>query len=429
MTGLEIALLSGCVLVLIVMSGFFSGSETGLTAISRGRIHALEKEGNSRARMVSDLRKDKERLIGTILLGNNLVNIGASALSTTLAMQLFGYEGVAVATFILTLLIIIFAEVLPKTYALQNSDRTALWVAPVFVVLVKLSYPFTSVVSYIVRKVFYLFGLHKQAEGLSISGRAALRGAIELQHTEGDIRRHDRDMLGSILDLEDVEVKEAMIHRTNMITIDADLPPKKIIDHVMKSNHTRIPLWEGSPDEIIGILHARDVLQALRTLGHDLDTIEIRSLARDPWFIPETTSLKDQLQAFRKRNQHFALVVDEYGSLEGLITLEDILEEIVGQIHDEHDPTATGIRPQKDGSTIVRGDVTLRDLNRRFDWSLPDEDAATLAGLIIHEARIIPEKGETFIFHGFSFEIMQKDDNQITLIRTEKLPEADDDDV
>ncbi len=422
MTGIEITLLALIVILLLLLSGFFSGSETALTAISRARIHALEKEGNRRASFVRRLRDDKERLIGTILLGNNLVNITASALATTLAIQLFGFEGVAAATLILTILVIIFAEVLPKTFAIQHTERAALFVSPVFLFLVKISYPITTLVYAMVRVIFRLFGV-REAQSY-VSAREAIRGMIDLHHQEGEMERIDRDMLGSVLDLAEVQVAEVMVHRTDMVRIDAAMPPAQIIARVMDSIHTRLPLYRENEDNIVGIIHAKDVLRAIRKPGVKINDIDILSIAMEPWFIPETTTLLDQLHAFRRRRFHFALVVDEYGVLQGLITLEDILEEIVGQIDDEHDRQAMGVRKLADGSILSRGTTTIRDLNRMFDWNLPDEHAATIAGLVIHEARIIPEVGEQFIFHDFSFEITQKDRNQVTMLKIRPVPDS-----
>lgn len=409
--------------VLLIISGFFSGSETGLTAITRARIHNLEKEGSKRAAMVSILRERKERLIGTILLGNNLVNIAASALATSVAIELFGFEGVAVATLVMTLLVLIFAEVLPKTYAINNPDRVALAVAPIMVLLVRLMFPVTLAVQHLVQGVFQLFGVKVENDSL-VSASDAIRGAIEMHHKEGEMIKQDRDMLGSILDLGDVEVGEIMIHRKKMVTIDVALPVEDIVNLVLESPFTRIPLWRDSSDNIVGVLHVKDLLRAIRRVG-DMGALDIVSLASEPWFIPEHTTLRAQLHAFREKRNHFAIVVDEYGSIEGIVTLEDILEEIVGQIDDEHDRQISGIRPQLDGSVIVDGTVTLRDLKREYDWELPDEHASTVAGLLMHETRTIPEITESFEFFGFIFTVLQRQGNQITRIRIEVISSDD----
>ena len=417
---MEIALL--IIIILLILSAFFSGSETGLTAVSRAKIHQLKIDGDKRAIIVSELRKDKDGLIGTILLGNNAVNIAASAMATSVAIGIFGDgEGVLYVTIIMTLLVLIFSEVLPKTYAFRNSEKVALAVAPTFKFLVIAFLPITKAVQFIARMTLRMFGMREiKEEGYSID---MLRGAIELHHDAGAVLKHDRDMLGSVLDLAEMEVEEVMIHRKDMETINASNSPQEIAEKAMSSPHTRIPVWKDNPDNIIGILYVKDLVRTLLG-GRKAEDIKIEDIMKDPWFIPSTTSLKRQLQAFRSKHTHFALVVDEYGELLGLITLEDILEEIVGQINDEYDIEEYKTRKQPDGSYIVDGDLSIRDLNREMDWDLPDEEAATIAGLIIHDAQLIPNIGQLFHFHGFSFEIIGKKRNQITKIKMKAIEEG-----
>ncbi len=408
--------------VLLFLSAFFSGSETALTAASRARMHQLEKEGGHerdrrRARVVNRLRANTERLIGGILLGNNLVNITASALATGLFIAVFGDAGIAYATLVMTALVLVFAEVLPKTYAIADPDRVALRVARPISVAVVLLAPIVFAVQTLVRLILQAFGVRIGAQDSVLSAHEELRGTIDLHAREGAMVKHERDMLSGILDLAQVEVAEVMVHRKNMMMVNAAAPAPEIIAQIVDSPHTRVPLWENDPDNIVGILHAKDVLRAVMRHADKLDKLDIRSIASDPWFVPETTTLREQLNAFRRRGSHFALVVDEYGALMGLVTLEDILEEIVGDITDEHDIRSRGVRVQSDGSLIVEGTVTIRDLNREFDWNLPDEEATTIAGLVIHEARTIPEPRQTFMFHDFKFEILRRQRNQITLIR------------
>jgi Mg2+/Co2+ transporter CorB len=406
------------------LSAFFSGSETAITAASRPRLHHLEREGSRRARLVNRLIARRERLIGAILLGNNAVNIFASALATSILIGQFGESGIAYATLAMTLLILIFAEVMPKTYALHNADRVALAVAPVMRLVVFVLSPITVAIQFIVRLTLRLVGVDVTGSGPIASPQEELRGAIDLQAREGAMVKHERDMLGSILDLADVEVREIMVHRKNMILIDADDPPSSIVDQVIASPHTRLPLWRGEPDDILGILHAKDLLHAVRAHKGDLDALDIAAMVAEPWFIPDTTTLRRQLQAFRRRRNHFALVVDEYGALMGMVTLEDILEEIVGDIADEHDVTVVGVKADPGGAYTVNGTVTIRDLNRELEWNLPDEEAATVAGLVIHEAQQIPEIGQTFVFFGFKFEVLGRQRNQLTSLRVTP-PRAD----
>ena len=315
---LALGLTLGAIVGLLIVSAFFSGSETALTAASRARMHALEDDGSARAGLVNRLLESRERLIGALLLGNNLVNIAASALTTSLFLSVFGDAGVAYATLVMTAVVVVFAEVLPKTYAILNADRMALAVAPVLKVLVALLAPVTAALQFLVRHTLRLFGANIDDDAEVLSAHEEIRGAIELHHKEGGVVKGDRDMLGGVLDLRDLDVSDIMVHRTNMVTIDADLSPEEIIDQALQSSHTRIPLWKGEREEIVGILHARTLLQALRDSMGDIGKIDVMALATKPWFVPDTTTLKAQLAAFLKRKNHFAIVVDEYGEVMGL---------------------------------------------------------------------------------------------------------------
>jgi Mg2+/Co2+ transporter CorB len=407
------------VLVLLVLSALFSGSETALTAVSRARLHQLERRGMRRAARVNRLIARPERLIGTILLGNNLVNILASALATSVLIALFGKAGVAYATMIMTALVVIFAEVLPKTYALNRPNRTALAAAPLISPIVTALGPVTDLIQAVVRGLLALFSARMRGKDEIADASEELRGALALHARDGAMVKSDRDMLDGILDLSDVEVSEIMIHRNNMVMMDADRPAGDIAKELLATPYSRVPLWQGDMDNIIGILHAKDLLRAISAAQNDTAAAPgLRSLLRAPWFVPETTSLIAQLNAFRARREHFALVVDEYGALMGMVTLEDILEEIVGDISDEHDVSrSAAVRREAGGSYMVDGVVTVRDLNRDFDWELPEDDAATIAGLVIHIARRIPDIGERFEVEDFSFEVMRRLRNQITAVR------------
>lgn len=417
----EILLTLVAVVLLLGLSAFFSGSETALTAASRARLHALELEGNERARRVNKLLAEPERIIGTILLGNNLVNILASALTTSLLIGLFGEVGVAYATIGMTILVVIFSEVLPKTYAIAFPDRIALAVAPIMQVLIVVLRPALFLIQAIVSAVLKLTPTKKDDAANVLAAHDEIRGTIELQTKEGAVARHDAHMLGGVLDLGDLTVEDIMIHRTKMDTVNADDPPGRIVQEVLKTQYTRIPLWRDEPENIIAVLHTKDLLAALGEADWDVHKLDVMSFATKPWFVPEATSLKDQLNQFLKQKQQMALVVDEYGEVQGLITLEDILEEIVGQIADEHDVHEAAIRPQADGTVNVDGSVPVRDLNRHMDWNLPDAEATTIAGLVIHEAQTIPEPGQAFTFYGYRFEILRKSRNKITALRVKPL--------
>jgi Mg2+/Co2+ transporter CorB len=428
---MEIATLAtiGGIGVLLVLSAFFSSSETALTAASRPRLHLLEAKGDRRAKLVNRLRSEQDNMIGTILLGNNLVNILASALATSVLISLFGETGVVYATIAMTLLVLIFGEILPKTYAFRHADKLALTIAPTFLVLVRLLGPVMSAIQYVIRGVQIIFGVKFDGNQEWSATVEELRGAIEMHRGRGAMARHERAMLHSILDLADVDVEMVMQHRRDIFMIDSSLSTSKIVEEALESPHTRIPLWRDSPDNIIGVMHAKAMLREVHAHTGDLDALDLDKIATPPWFIPESTTLLDQLHAFRRRREHFALVVDEYGALMGVVTLEDILEEIVGDISDEHDIAPIGVRPQRDGSYLVSGGVTVRDLNRRFGWDLPDQEAATIAGLVIHESKVIPQVGQIFHFHGFRFQIGRRQRNRITSIRMTKIDNVSGDDA
>lgn len=420
-------LTTSAIFILLILSAFFSGSETALTAASKPLMHQMEKSGNIRAALINRMLAKKDRLIGSILLGNNLVNILASALATSLLITIFGEAGVVYATIGMTLLVLIFSEILPKTYAFRHANRTAILVSPLVNILLVVLFPFVYSINIVVRAILFLFRVDLHGDDVYHSPTEEIRGTIEMHAEHDDVEQHHH-MLKSVLDLDDVQVGEIMIHRRMVATLNASNPIEKIITEVLKSPYTRIPLWRGNPDNIVGVLHAKALLREIRdreSKGESINDINIISIAAKPWFVPEYTPLSDQLQAFRSRREHFSLVVDEYGSLLGIVTLEDILEEIVGEISDEHDVSVAGVHIHPDGSFVVQGDVTIRDLNRQLGWQLPDEEAATIAGLVLHEARRIPDVGQSFMFHGFRFEIMRRHNQQITALRVTPPAQSD----
>lgn len=403
------------IFILLLLSAFFSGSETALTAASRVRLNSKEKEGNKRAALVNRIRDKKDRMIGALLLGNNLVNILASALATSVLIKLFGETGVIYATLVMTFLVLIFAEVLPKTYAFTHADKMSMTIAPAMRLVIIIFAPITEMVTWIVRMVLRLFGvdISKVSAGSHLE---LLRGVIDM-HEGAEDENEQRAMLRSILDLNDVDVEDIMIHRKNVTMINIDSPIEAIVSQVLESPFTRLPLWKDDPDNIVGIIHAKLLLKELQKVDGNVKKVDIANVMMEPWFIPETTALYSQLQAFRERKEHFAVVIDEYGSLMGIVTLEDILEEIVGDIDDEHDETITGVKLISGDRYMVDGSVTIRDLNREYDWGLPDEEYSTLAGLILHESQTIPEPGQSFRYHDFRFDVIKRQKNQITLIR------------
>ncbi len=423
-------LTSGAIIALLAMSGFFSGSETALTAASRGKLKSAHDKGDKGATTALEITQDSERLIGSVLLGNNLVNILATSLATALFTRLFGEGGVALATLVMTFLVLIFAEVLPKTYAITNPETAAATVArPISIVVIIFS-PVVAAVRLIVRNVLRVFGVRIDADSNILAVYEEIQGALHLAHSEGVVEKEDRDRILGALDLSDRTVEEIMLHRSGIEMIDAQSDPREILDQCLKSSYTRLPVFKDDPENIVGVIHAKDLTRAMYKLmenstkpGFDaLDQFDIDMVVMEPYFVPNTTFLDDQMRQFLHRRTHFALVVDEYGALQGLITLEDILEEIVGEIADEFDGDEDNlIEVGADGHYQIEGIMTIRDFNRATDWTLPDEEANTMAGLVIHEAQMIPTVGQVFSFHGFRFEVTGRENNRLTQLRIKPL--------
>lgn len=419
------ALLPSILLLLFLFgaSAFFSLSESALTASSRAKMHTLAEDGDWRAIIVNRILANKEKFIGAILLGNTAATTLAAAFSSSVLVNLFGEYGVYYATIGVTAILLIFSEVLPKTYALYHADKVARFVAPPMNLLMYVSTPVTGLVGWVVRMIMLGFGIEIDKKTRA-SDMDELRGAIELHDGPGAETKERRDMLRSILDLADVTVEEIMIHRRSIDMVNYDQGAEKAINEIMGYNHTRVPLWSNSPENIVGIVHVKQLLFALHEKQGKSEQIKLENIMLRPWFIPNTTKLLDQLQAFRERREHFAVVVDEYGTLMGIVTLEDILEEIVGEIDDEQDLVVPGVRKMPDGSYLVNGDLSIRDLNRELGWDLPDDDDyTTAAGLVIYESRRIPDPGMSFVFHGFQFDIMKRQRNQITVLRITPMVE------
>ncbi len=418
---------SGAILALLILSALFSGSETALTAASRGKLRARADKGSRGAERALKITEDNERLIGSVLLGNNLVNILAASLATAMFTRAFGDSGVAMATVVMTLLVLIFAEVLPKTYAITNPENAASRVAGVIQPVILVFAPVVGFIRALVRLILRIFGVRADPDSRILAVRDEIAGAITLGHYEGLVAKEDRDRILGALDLGERTVDEIMLHRSEIEMIDAATAPQEVLEKILASPHTRLPLYKSEPENIVGVLHAKDLLRAMYKhrragQGDGLEGFDVAAVAKQPYFVPETTTLGDQMRQFLHRHTHFAFVVDEYGSLEGLITLEDILEEIVGEITDEFDQAdATGIQPGEAGEWLVDGATTIRDLNRTTDWNLPDEEANTVAGLVIHEAQTIPIAGQVFSFHGFRFQVVERKANRVTRLKIRKL--------
>ena len=401
--------------LLLVCGAFFAGSETALTAVSRGRMHQLETEGSRAAKNVNILMANREKMVGALLLGNTFVNILASSLATTILESRFGERTVYITTAVMTVLILIFVEVLPKTLAIARTDSFALTVATPVRYVVFLLAPVVNAVQFLVWRVLAVFGVRQQEEDM-VEAHDEIRGTVNLHHSEGTVEREHRDMIGGILDLRELQISDVMIHRKSIVAVDADLPAKEMLEAILEAKHTRVPLWREQAENIVGIIHTKDIVRAI--IEHGRAGFDVAALATPPWFVPDTTTLEEQLASFRDQRSHFALVVDEYGALQGLITLEDILDEIFGDIPDEHEEEGRpDVRRRPDGSFLIDGSVPVRELNRELDWNLPDEEATTIAGLVIHEARTIPYVGQRFAFFGFQFEVLRRQRNQIPALR------------
>ena len=400
------------IFLLILLSGFFSSSETALTAVSEARIHELALQGNKRANTIEKILAKKEKMISTILIGNNLVNIVVSVYATSFAISFFGEFDLIFVTILLTIFLVIFAEVMPKTYAFSNADKLALAVAPVinfFIFILTPATFITEMLAKIVSKPKIKDEDEKTEE---------LRGMIRL-HAGNESRGKERSkMMSSMLDMDEVTIEAVMTHRGGVTMIDIAEEPEEAFKIIGESPYTRIPIYSGTPDNIIGILHAKELFRTLRRRNFkDIRNVKLSELMSQPYFAPETTLLLDQLEVFKTRREHFAVVVDEYGDFRGIVTLEDIIEEIVGEIDDETDIKVKGVKSQPDGSFIIDGSVTIRDLNRSLGWHLPDQNANTIAGLVLYESKTIPEPGQEFRFHNIRFRILQKKANFISQLR------------
>ncbi|KIJ88225.1 HlyC/CorC family transporter [Rickettsia asembonensis] len=407
------------IIIMIALSALFAATETAITASSSGKIHKLKIAGNKRAKTVLEVLKKKEKVIGTLLIGNSLINTVCTTIATTLFISFLGDNGPIVASGVMAFIIIVFAEVVPKAIAVAKPEQLALKMASTIVIFLKLFKPINIALDYITKIFCFIFRINLNPQ---ISGTEEVRGVIEHYHQEGGVYKSDRNMLGGILDIRNMTVSEIMTHRSSIIALNINLPHEVIIKTLLSGAHTRIPLWQDNRDNIIGILNLKDLLKALYENNNDAKKVNINKLLTPPWFIPENALVVDQLHAFRERNNHFACVVDEYGDLQGIITLEDVIEEIVGPITDEHDRLNNEIIKKSNTEFIIKGTTTIRDINRELDWNLSDEDANTIAGLIIHKIVRIPNQGEVIEIFNFKIIILKKIANKIDSVKITVLP-------
>jgi CBS domain containing-hemolysin-like protein len=424
--------------LLLAANGFYVAAEFALVKARGFRIDALAEDGRFGARLTQRILRNLEAYLACCQLGITMASLGlgwvgeptVAALLTPLLAPL-GMPDTAlhliaflVGFLLFSSLHIVVGEQVPKTLAIREPEPVSLWIAYPLHVSFLVFYPLNWALNNASRAILRMLGV-REATNQDILTYGEIESLVNVSAKHGKFQKTQYELIQNLFRFGELEVGDIMVHRTNMVAIDADDPPEKIVADVLAASFTRLPLWRGSTENIVGVLHVKDLLRALTAAGGDVASIDIASLALPPWFVPDTRPLTDQLRAFLRRKTHFALVVDEYGEVMGLVTLEDLLEEIVGDIADEHDVAVTGLRPHGDGSVTVEGNVPIRDLNRAMDWNLPDEEATTVAGLVIHEARLIPEIGQTFTFHGYRFQVLRKSRNRITSLRIAPLPRKD----
>jgi Mg2+/Co2+ transporter CorB len=416
MTVTELAIL-GTIIVLLVLSAIFSGSETAFTGSSRAYITRFARAGDRRAKRLSGMRERKERLIAALLVGNNLVNTTATALASGLLIAWFGDEGVVYASILMTITLVIVGEVLPKTYAIQHPDATALKATPLLGVVLLLFGPAARVVNALVGWLLGLFGV-KVTSGERAQTDEDLRGMIAL-HGIGDADDaaiEERRMLNGVLSLDELTVADVMTHRRRIIGIDAEAPPAARLERLLTSPYSRLPVWRGPGQEIIGVVDVKAALRALQLAGGDPARLDLAAIAEKVPVVPEVRPLFDQLQEFRRTHRHIALVLDEYGQLRGLLTLEDIIEVVVGEIS-ERGESILADSVTKEGAIEVRGDIRVRDLNRELDWHLPEDEAATVAGLVLHAGQGLPVVGTTVMAEGYRLTVAEMRGRRISIVR------------
>jgi len=402
---------------LLVFSALVSCFETAITAASRARIHRLASHGSKRAKNLEILLNQREKVISVMLLANNVINIVASALTTSLLLEIFGEIGVVYATALLTIVVIVFGEILPKTIAIKSPESVALLFSYPITFLFKIFAPIVSVIQHIVNFPINLF-FGKEQEKEKEDDLEEIRDTVDLKAKEGTIFKYDKDLLDGVLDLSDTEISEIMVHRKNILSVNIELPVAEIVKQVTDLNYTRIPLWQGNKDNIVAILNVRKLLRALYLYKGDIEKFDLKIATSEAWFVPSTNSLRSQLFTFRKKKRRFALVVDEYGTLVGMITLEDILEEIVGEIKEQDNSVGNVIIKTRSGAYKIAGSALIRDINKKLGWKFAEgEDAYNLSTFIINNLDRVPEEREKFVIENYEIEVLKKRNNDLTLLQ------------
>ncbi|MBN8972496.1 MAG: hemolysin family protein [Xanthobacteraceae bacterium] len=421
--------------LLLAANAFFVAAEFALVKSRGYRVKTMVEQNRFGARKLRDIMGNVEAYLACCQLGITMASLGlgwvgeptVAALLAPLLLPLglsesaLHFTSFLAGFLIFSSLHIVIGEQVPKTLAIRKPEPVSQWIVYPLYASYLLFYPLNWLLNSASRAILRALRVKEVSHHEVLTG-AEIEGLVGESAEHGGIESGEAEYIQNVFRFGDLTVADVMVHRTAMVMVNADLPPEELVREVLASEYTRIPLWRDKPENIIGVLHAKDLLRAIRTSDGDTSKIDASAIALPPWFVPEMRPVSEQLKAFRRRKTHFALVVDEYGEVEGMVTLEDILEEIVGDISDEHDEAVAGVRVQPDGSVVVDGSVPIRDLNRAMDWHLPDEEATTVAGLVIHEARSIPERGQGFTFHGFRFRVLRRERNRITMLRIGPLP-------
>lgn len=405
------------VTILLTLSAYFAAAETAITASSPGKIQKAKIAGDPRAKKALKLIKIKDTVISSLLIMNSGINTIATTIATTALISIFGGEGVVIASAVMSVIIIVFVEFIPKAIAVVKAEDFVIKSTYFLIFVLKILKPINAGLKLSLRLFCSIFRVNLTQD---ISGDDEVRGIIEHHASEGNVFKDDKDMLGGVLDLKSISVSDIMTHRSNMVSLDVDMPLKDLTAQVLNSNHSRIPLWKNDKENVVGILHIKDLVKSLYDNNFNYTQLNIMNFTTEPWFIPDQAFISDQLHFFKEKKSHIALVIDEYGDLQGILTLEDILEEIVGQIEDEHDVDSKHIIQKSDHSFVIDGSASIRDINRELGWNLPDEDANTLAGLVIHEAQKIPEQGEVFEAYNLKIVVQRKKNNKIKTLFVEQ---------
>ena len=407
--------------ILLVCAALVSCFETSITAASRAKIHRKAKDGDKRAKKIEKLLLEREKVVSVMLIANNIINILASVLTTQALLKLFGEVGLVYATIFLTVIIIIFGEILPKTLAIKHPEKIITKLSILIIILLKIFSPFVVITQKISSMVINLFS-SKAGEDEGQSEFEEIRDTIDLKAQEGSIVKYDKDLIDGVLDLSDTEISEIMVHRKDISSLDIEQSITSLIKEATDIGYSRIPLWKGNNENIIGILNVKKLLKELHFYNGKLEDFNLKKVTSKPWYVPSSNSLKAQIFAFRRKKKTLSLVVDEYGSFLGLVTLEDILEEIIGEVKEQDDVNEVSIIKTRSGSHKITGKTLIRDINKKLDWQIEEgDDAYSLSAFLVSKIERVPENGESFKIDGYHYEILSKKHHEILIVKVKKL--------